>query len=471
MRTVVAMPEPERRPIAGLGLWASPEPITRTQHSAASWLGSHAVRPAWLWRRDLLVAAAVLLAGAVPWLVRGATGWGAVPSATAGMGAAAAVVFALIRAAGVRRWLRLGRIRRRWDAACRWSELQNQSARIPRVTRIEPCAAGDRLTVRLPHGTAPEDLERGAERLAVVLDAREVAVKRNPARMRTPVVLVRRVDPFSDGSGLPVLLRSPLVDAPRWDLWEGVPCGRDEMGQPAHLPLLGRSLLIGGEPEAGKSAALSLVLAAAALDPNVRISGLDAKMVELAAWSPVLSVSVTTDIDDAISLLDDERTEMDARYEKMLAEGIRKIPRDAGWDIRILAVDELRFFTAHPDKKARERFNASLLDLVARGRAALMPVVAATQRPSADVVPTSIRDLMALRWAMRCSTRDASDTILGSGWATAGYSAADIPMEQRGMGLLLAEGGLPVRVKSAWLSDDDIARVVARACQVRGGVQ
>ena len=77
---------------------------------------------------------------------------------------------------------------------------------------------------------------------------------------------------------------------------------------------------------------------------------------------------------------------------------------------------------------------------LSRGRAAGVIVVAATQRPSADIIPTSLRDLFAFRWAFRYTTNAASDTLLGQGWASSGYTATDINPEARGVGWLLAEG-------------------------------
>jgi S-DNA-T family DNA segregation ATPase FtsK/SpoIIIE len=50
---------------------------------------------------------------------------------------------------------------------------------------------------------------------------------------------------------------------------------------------------------------------------------------------------------------------------------------------------------------------------------------AATQRPSADIIPTSLRDLFGYRWAFRCSTEASSDTILGHGWACGSISVAE----------------------------------------------
>jgi S-DNA-T family DNA segregation ATPase FtsK/SpoIIIE len=94
-------------------------------------------------------------------------------------------------------------------------------------------------------------------------------------------------------------------------------------------------------------------------------------------------------------------------------------------------------------------------------------VVAATQKPGADVVPTALRDLFGFRLALRCNTPQASDTILGQGWATAGADASTIPGGQRGVGYLLAEGERPERIKSFYLSDDDVRAIAERAAGER----
>ena len=70
---------------------------------------------------------------------------------------------------------------------------------------------------------------------------------------------------------------------------------------------------------------------------------------------------------------------------------------------------------------------------------------------------------MGYRWALRCSTRGASDTILGAGMATAGFTASDIAGDQRGVGLLIAEGELPIRLRSYYLSDADLDTLAGRA--------
>ena len=91
----------------------------------------------------------------------------------------------------------------------------------------------------------------------------------------------------------------------------------------------------------------------------------------------------------------------------------------------------------------RRQFVSLLRDLVARGRAAAMPVVAATQRPSVDIIPKSLRDLFGYRAACRCTSTGSSDIILGDGWSGAGFSATDISPVNPGEALLIAEGGIP----------------------------
>jgi S-DNA-T family DNA segregation ATPase FtsK/SpoIIIE len=136
--------------------------------------------------------------------------------------------------------------------------------------------------------------------------------------------------------------------------------------------------------------------------------------------------------------------------------------------LHVVACDELAHYTT-ADSKLSKEFSALMRDLVSRGRAAGIVVIAATQKPSHDVVPTALRDLFGFRLALRCSTREASDTILGSGWASQGFSAAAIDASDRGVGYLLHEGGEPVRIRACYLSDDDLKALAARAEALRAG--
>jgi hypothetical protein len=82
--------------------------------------------------------------------------------------------------------------------------------------------------------------------------------------------------------------------------------------------------------------------------------------------------------------------------------------------------------------------------------------------------PTSMRDLFGYRWAFRCTTDSSSDVVRGQGWASEGYTAADIDPLARGVGWLLSESGMPRRIKAAYLTDDHIKYLAAYAARLRG---
>lgn len=255
---------------------------------------------------------------------------------------------------------------------------------------------------------------------------------------------------------------------PMLSIFDPVYVGKDEFGDQVYVPLIYRNMLIGGEPGGGKSSLLSTLIAHAALASDVRLCLLDGKQVELGLWSDCADVFVGPDLNHAIATLRRLQTVMDNRYRYLLTHRRRKIARDDGMNAIVCAIDELALFSATLGSKLeQEEFVALTRDLVARGRAVGIIVIAATQRPSVDIIPTSLRDIFSWRFATRCTTEASSDIILGRGWAEAGYNAARIAPEDQGVGLLLAEGGFPRLVKAAYLTDSDIERVARYACWIR----
>jgi hypothetical protein len=320
---------------------------------------------------------------------------------------------------------------------------------LPQVRSSETIPAGQRLYLRLAPGMTAEHIDDAAEAIAAVVGAREVRVLREPGNAAV--------------AHLSILWRDPLsMPAPPWpgapgSLWEPLSLGVDEDGNAVSIGLVERNVLLGGEPGAGKSVALSLFIAAAALDPEVRLTLMDGKQVELAPWAGSAEHFVGPDMGDAIEVLKDLGAEMDRRYSVLLSSGLRKIERDSDFGLYVVAIDELAFYMRGGSKEERTQLAEALRDLISRGRAAGMIVVAATQKPSNDIVPTYVRDLFSFRMALRCTTPEASDTILGQGWAKEGYSASTLDPTLRGVGWLLAEGAVPVKVRTHHLDDDAIA--------------
>ena len=164
------------------------------------------------------------------------------------------------------------------------------------------------------------------------------------------MTFVRR-DPLAGTSSVPW----PHASAEALSLWEPVPVGVDELGQVVSIELVERNLLMGGEPGAGKSAALSLVVASAALDPSVRLWLLDGKLVELSAWAPCARRLAGPDVGDAIELLREVRAEMEQRYRDLLASGARKITQGDGLPLHLVACDELAFYLDRRGPQATHR--------------------------------------------------------------------------------------------------------------------
>jgi S-DNA-T family DNA segregation ATPase FtsK/SpoIIIE len=268
--------------------------------------------------------------------------------------------------------------------------------------------------------------------------------------------------------------RGPAVPAPSapaggLSIWQPVHLGVDEAGTTLHMELAERNLLIGGEPGGGKSAALNLIVGHAALSVDCRLVLIDGKQVELGLWRDNAELFIGPDITGAITGLDVVRVEMDRRYAQLLAGKDRKIRAGVpGLEPIVVAVDEVAYYSATVGTKIQQTmFTALLRDLVARGRAAGIITIAATQRPTSEVVSPSLRDLFGYRWAFRCTTPASSDVILGNGYAKLGYSATDIDPAARGVGWLLAEGGIPRRVKAAFLTDTQTRELAAHAARLR----
>lgn len=259
---------------------------------------------------------------------------------------------------------------------------------------------------------------------------------------------------------------------PALSIFDPAHIGIDEFGHPIRVPLIYRNMLIGGEPGAGKSALLNALVAHAALAVDCRLVLLDGKQVELGQWRKCADAFVGPNIVKALSLLTRVQTMMDNRYTYLLDCERRKIsPKDV-FTPYVVACDEIAYYSATTgDKKQREEFAALLRDLVARGRAVGIIVIAATQRPSSDIIPTSLRDLFAWRFAGRCTTTASSDIVLGHGWAQQGWSANTISPNNPGCGLLIAEGGTPQLAKVAYLDDRTCAAIAAYAATLRATVR
>jgi S-DNA-T family DNA segregation ATPase FtsK/SpoIIIE len=252
-------------------------------------------------------------------------------------------------------------------------------------------------------------------------------------------------------------LRRQPSSPSEFSIYQPIALGIDEDACPCAVTLMYRNILLAGEPGSGKSGGLNNLVAHAALSADCQLWLMDGKRVELGLWRDSAERFIGPDLDKAITALTELQAEMDARYAFLDSARRRKIEAGDRMTAIMLVIDEVAYYSATTgDKKQRDTFSMLLRDVVARGRAAGIIVVAATQRPSSDIIPTSLRDLFGYRLAFRCTTDSSSDIVLGHGWASRGYDASTIEPGEAGVGWLLAEGGIPRRIRCAYLTDSDI---------------
>ncbi|MET8306058.1 FtsK/SpoIIIE domain-containing protein [Micromonospora sp. NPDC005173] len=255
---------------------------------------------------------------------------------------------------------------------------------------------------------------------------------------------------------------------PGLSMFDPIFIGIDEFGQPVYLDVIYRNLLTAGEPGGGKSGLINNICGHAALCDNTRLVLFDAKLVELGPWRDLADAFIGPDIDHGIDVLRRLLVVATNRYAWLLANRRRKLADGDGMSVIVTIIDELAMFSTVLGTKAQqEEFSTLLRGLVSLGRACGMPVVAATQRPSWDIIPASLRDLFGYRAAFRCTSLNSSNIILGQGWAEQGYTASDISPTNQGAAYLLAEGGVPRRIKAAYLTDTDIYNIADYAAWTR----
>jgi hypothetical protein len=379
--------------------------------------------------------------------------------------AGVAALAALLSLPDVRTWLSRRLLNKRRGARLThvfwYCRVLGRGGRTPLLVGIKDFPAGRIFYLELPTGLYLEALEKRVPELTAALNARVIRIQPSRNSVRYVEMTVVYGDPFRRE------YPSPLLDVESCSLWNPVVLGVGEDGAPVSISLFEHNLLIGGEPGSGKSVALSSIVAAAALDPTVHLVLLDGKEVELSLWLDVAGHFVGRSQVDAVEALKEVQAEMDDRYMELSESRLRKIEKWGRDGLILVVIDELALYLRGGEKTLRDEFADLLRDLVARGRAAGIIVVAATQKPSHDIVPTFIRDLFAYRLALRSTSPEASDTILGQGWASQGFSAAMIDPQRRGVGYLLAEGGIPRQMLAANICDEQLKLLVNRAVEAR----
>ena len=241
-------------------------------------------------------------------------------------------------------------------------------------------------------------------------------------------------------------------------------------------------LLVAGTTGSGKSVGVNAMILSMLYksEPDqVRLILIDPKMLELSIYEgiPHLLAPVVTDMKQAANALNWCVGEMERRYKLMSAMGVRNL---AGFNAKVkeaqkhgqhlpnplsltpetpeplvampfivVVIDELADLMMVVGKKVEEQ----IARLAQKARAAGIHLVLATQRPSVDVITGLIKANIPTRLSFQVSSKIDSRTILDQMGAEALLGQGDM--------LYLAPGtGYPTRVHGAFVSDDEVHRVV-----------
>ncbi len=331
---------------------------------------------------------------------------------------------------------------------------------LPVLGKVTSTPYTDRVAVRLVSGQSAADFASRAENLAHGFGAMTCRVR--TARPGALVLeLVRRDALAAIIPALPVHQHVNL---------KALPVGRREDGSPWLVRVHGTHVLLAGSTGAGKASLLwSLVRAMfpALRAGLVKILAADPKVMELAYGRIIFERhgSYASDPLAIVTMLEAAVAQMQARA-AVLAGKQRDHSPTAEHPFVVVLVDEVAFLTAYlPDKAIRERVKAALATLTTQGRAVGYCVIAALQDPRKEVM--SIRNLFPDRIAMRLDEPEQVDMVLGDGARDRGGTADQIssdPSTGAGVAFVRIESDPdPVRVRAAWVSDDDI-RAMAADC-------
>ncbi|MEK8088199.1 DNA translocase FtsK [Thermithiobacillus plumbiphilus] len=260
--------------------------------------------------------------------------------------------------------------------------------------------------------------------------------------------------------------------------------GKDINGIPVAADLARMPhLLVAGTTGSGKSVAVNAMILSIlykARADQVRMIMVDPKMLELSVYEgiPHLLAPVVTDMKEAANALRWSVAEMERRYKLMASVGVRNL---AGFNrkvneaiaageplydsttaigvesappleplpVIVVLIDELADLMMVVGKQVEDLITR----LAQKARAAGIHLIMATQRPSVDVITGLIKANVPTRVAFQVSSKIDSRTILDQGGAEQLLGHGDM--------LYLPPGtGHPVRVHGAFVSDEEIHRVV-----------
>jgi S-DNA-T family DNA segregation ATPase FtsK/SpoIIIE len=275
-------------------------------------------------------------------------------------------------------------------------------------------------------------------------------------------------DDLANRCELRVLDRDPHADAVPWhgpsvtSITQPIDLGPFEDAEPCRVLFLRRHVLMGGATGSGKSGGLNVLLANLAACRDVVIWAIDLKGgMELRPWLPCLDRLATTP-EDATRLLADAVAILHARAGSLASIGRREWHPSPQAPALVIIIDEYA--------ELAESAPAAMThtDTIARlGRALAVTLVAATQRPTQDVMGKgAVRSQMDVRIAFRVREQRDVDLVLGQGMRKAGWHADKLNAPGKFL-ISVPEHDTPRRARAYLITDDDVRDAAARCAPAR----
>ena len=333
---------------------------------------------------------------------------------------------------------------------------------LPELGKVTAGRCADRAAVRLVSGQSPDLLADRAANLAHGFGVISCRVRTGPPG--SVVLELVRKDALAEPIGALAIPAVPDLRA--------LPVGRREDGAVLTVRLHGTHLLIAGATGSGKGSwlwGLVRAMTPAMHAGLVKVHACDPKLMELAYGRGLFerSGSYAAGPEPIAALLEDDVKAMQERATRFAGRQRDHIPT-AEDPFVVVLVDEVAFLTAYQaDRKLRDRTLAALATLTTQGRAVGYSVVAALQDPRKEVL--NIRNLFPDKIALRLDEPSQADLVLGDGARDRGAVCDEIsadPATGAGVGFVRLEADPdPVRVRAAFVSDDDI-RAMTAACAI-----
>ncbi len=256
-----------------------------------------------------------------------------------------------------------------------------------------------------------------------------------------------------------------------------VALGKDIKGEIKTYPInKAPHMLVAGATGSGKSVCINCILASILMrtkPDEVKLILVDPKKVELSMYNgvPHLLCPVVTDPKKAAAALQKVVTEMEHRYDvfeechvknidtynEMVDkknEGLSPEDKIARMPFIVVVVDELADLMMVASKEVED----AIMRITQMARAAGIHLIIATQRPSTDVITGVIKANIPTRVAFAVSSGIDSRTILDMMGAEKLLGRGDM--------LFLPQGeNSPIRIQGAWISEDEIKRIVDYVCE------